>query len=1497
MSDQSAQSSAPLAPKTSLKKWFLRGFLLAVVLGLIIISLLPGLLANSTIKNLITDAVNPKMTGSLSIQTLKLGWFKAPLIQNIQIKDQQGNLIASIKSISAQTSLFALATGNRDLGEILIEEPTADIVQHADGSTNLEVALGDLIKPQSPPKEKTSTPVQLPLTARLKITGGRITASAPSIEKVTISNLSIDADASKLGDPITLSLKADTQQGGQMGSITASSTISGFDSTGLLHEDQMNLAATAQINKLPLEGIDAIAGLDGLLSRALGQTLDLNASIDQTPDGTQSLSLIAKAQQLDADFSGKIQQGQFNGRGELHLTATPALIEQVSDGQARLKSAVKVDLVLDRLALPVEKFDASKVAAELAIQISDGAAEVDPKVSEVSWSGLAGHVKTASLSEHAEARLAAATMAGGKAGRVTLDAKLAHLLDAATGKPDYDKMTINGTAAIEGLPPALIDALAGAEGAVVDLLGNQASVVLTANSQGPDRITLDLTLKSDNLQAKAPLEITQSVRATGPMSIVLDHPTALVKRHAAQAGYDVGIDNPITLNISQFEMPRPKTGQPPIAPQQTRLAMTIDMGNVHVADAPGATEPIGPVSLQATRLTFAGPSLAQPDITLTTSLTAASPGAVHQWIGAARDLKMQIKPRILDDLKVGTTSVQLAITDPQSTATKLQAIEIQASISEGFEQLTLIEPIAIRYVLDPAQIDAPAGQPTLARQAQIAMTITKLILPLAGFDPAKVQLTASAELPEVELAGDPQYAGSKLSRVKLDITADGSANTATIALVGDSLLPGQASAGSIDMDASIKHWHARGQVAMNQASMTTTTQLGDLPLAFVEAMTGIKGLVDHLGPSADVKLTANVDGASIVADFDATVTTKRNAQAVSTIKADGKLAEWGVPAAELLSKATGQINANASKLPTMLLEVLADQPGKLAVNLGPLVDVKAALILPESGKGQRRAELAIAGEKVSMPAGPAVVLLDPDLALQQPFEIRWNLTPDGFAALQTDPANPSIAPSTILAKPTTATLRFAKLNYPMKQQGGKSFDPSKIQLDVGLSLPSLALVQKIDDRQVKTEFTDLVGSIRTENLAQKLTLKLTGKPVGTSPDAQALALDMDLLKLFDQAGELDEENLAALATMVKLPVTLIDALAGAEGKLIAALGQLTDGQVKINEDSNGSVVATLDAQNAKVRLVGRIGKDGVFRLTEKMVAELTVTPELGAQLLQGINPIFETAYTSEQPIRFTIPYDPARPDDVLIPTKDFDLSRVVIKEAVLDLGKLKMKPGGMLTKLNDFLKRSGQSDSTLWFTPLVVKLENGTLDYTRRMDMLIDGSYHLVSWGRVQFAGASEQAAGTPLLSKYEMTLGVHASTLAGTFGLKNIPADAMFVIPVRGTTQKKEIDFGKAALSLGRLVAEDQGLSRLVAQLNQASPLAAGLLQKPIEDARKKLNKELGGNAPPMSVDKLPWALLPKAPAAQAEPAPQPAQPEQPAPAKEPQETPEQKLLRKLLG
>ncbi len=1457
MSQNDASSGAndrPQPRKRSRFRWVWRGGLIAVALIVVVLAALPSMISDGWLKAKLTGAVSEQMNGSLSIDRLSVGWFSTPAIEAVAIKDADGNTIASVASITADATLWSLATGGRNLGVIAIDQPTADIVQNADGTTNLQVALGDLLKadPEAPDE-----PISLPITGKLKVTGGRITATGPDIEPVTISNLTAEGDASEMGKPVSLSLSADTRQGGQRGKLTGSATVRGFNARGVLVADDLHLTAEADVTHLPLEGIDAIAGTGGRLANALGKTLDLHAKIAGDPAGKQTITLTARAPRLDATFDGAIAADRFDGKAHVKFTAAPAFIADLTDGRFTLAGDTPLTLDVPTLMLPVAEFDPTRVVATVKLDVADGAIVGDDRLGTLAWSNLSGNIDTANLAESITVSLGAATSAGGQAGKLSASGTADKLFDPATALPNGAGMMLNGEVALSGIPPKIIDALADADGLIVDLLGNTAAFTVTAVSSGPKDVKLTAALASDNLQADLPLAMTDRVRTTGPATLTLRDPAPLVARYAADLDYHLAFDQPLTLAVTTLDAPRPKPrDKRMIQPADTTLIAKLSTTDVRVTDPADAQQKLGPLTIGSFTVDLTGDKLDRPKLDAAVALAAGDGGQFSRYIAEQFELTARASTAMSGDLQPGPIDVTVRGRSTAPAAQPLGRVALAGRIASDFSTFSLSESGTVNYLLMPGHLRAAEGGPTLAGDVPITLTLEELTTALAGFDPAKLKAKLVAEIKRAELAGDPQFAGATLGDAKLNATLDAAANTAAVRLVGTTTLPGAPRPGAIDAAASVEHWHARGKVAMNQSLVKfERTTLTDLPLAFVEAITGQSGLVEHLGQTADVTLAGTVDGSDVTATFNVDAVTMRDGRQGAKLHVKGGLANWAVQRFDqLLAQATGTISARADSVPTVLIESLTGQAGLLVPNIGPTIDVSAAVMLPETG--DRRVELALAGEQLTMPRGRAVIALGDLATLDKPFDIEWQLTRAGFAAIQQHAADGTLAHTT-LKEPTRATLTVNTLRYPLPtadQPAG--FDPAKVTLDAGLKMDRLALAQKVDQRTIDTTFTSLTGSVKTTDLTKQLNLKLAGQPDAAAGTTEALALDVDLLKLFDETGKLNEDQLAAIASLVRLPITLVDAITGAQGKLVAALGKVTDGELKFNDQGDGKLTATLDAQHAKVNLVGRVDEAGVFRLTQPMVATFEVTPEFGAQLLQSIHPVFETAYTSDQPIKFTIPHDPNQPDATMVPTRGFDLTKVRIDQAVLDLGRVKMKQGGILTGLNKLLKRTQHSDSSIWFTPLVVSLKDGKLAYTRRLDMLIDNSYHLASWGSVQFAGAQKQAAGQPLLAAYEMTLGMPATTLSGVFGLSNVPANAMFVVPVRGTTTKKEIDFGKALGSLTRVITEDQALGRLLDELTKAGgPLAQALLKKPIDDARRKLNEALGGNPPPMSVDKLPWA------------------------------------------
>eukprot|EP00775_Hariotina_reticulata_P001608 gene1608-1948_t len=91
----------------------------------------------------------------------------------------------------------------------------------------------------------------------------------------------------------------------------------------------------------------------------------------------------------------------------------------------------------------------------------------------------------------------------------------------------------------------------------------------------------------------------------------------------------------------------------------------------------------------------------------------------------------------------------------------------------------------------------------------------------------------------------------------------------------------------------------------------------------------------------------------------------------------------------------------------------------------------------------------------------------------------------------------------------------------------------------------------------------------------------------------------------------------------------------------------------------------------------------------------------------------------------------------------------------------------------------------VWSGPLHVLIESPGHYVTRRVDMIIgsgSSGLHMALWGQVN-----------TLSNTLDMTLGLPASTLARTLGIKHLPQTYMLPISISGQLVKPQIDWGTA--------------------------------------------------------------------------------------------------------
>ena len=226
------------------------------------------------------------------------------------------------------------------------------------------------------------------------------------------------------------------------------------------------------------------------------------------------------------------------------------------------------------------------------------------------------------------------------------------------------------------------------------------------------------------------------------------------------------------------------------------------------------------------------------------------------------------------------------------------------------------------------------------------------------------------------------------------------------------------------------------------------------------------------------------------------------------------------------------------------------------------------------------------------------------------------------------------------------------------------------------------------------------------------------------------------------------------------------------------------------QDGEGSCDLSFNSPNASTQVRGHL-EDNLFTLTEPLLGTIRLTPLLAQKILQGINPMFVTGISSDNPIQFRFETRKFR----LFLEKSFKWHNLQVGAAMIDVGKIRCTNGETLAALIGLLKSSPLKrtrEMEVWFTPVYFKIENGMLQ-AGRMDALAANSVRFCTWGTINLVN-----------EKLNMILGLNSETLKRVFGLKMITHEYVLKIPITGSIQKPKLAVGTAAAKIAALVAAE---------------------------------------------------------------------------------------------
>ena len=1360
MNVESKSAQGPEVQGRKRRKWpYVIG---GIVVVLVLLVALAPTLISSMGKGAVVSQIDGLIKGSVKIDALSLSWFGGQSLGGVELIDPEGKTVAKVGTVSTDLSLLSAVRGNLDLGQVAITGLRADLVVDEANQMNLLRAI-EMVNPSPPSEEPAKVPTTLAMDA--KLSDAVVTLTAPGIEKVEFNDLTLGAKLPSINDPLTFDLSAHSKQGDLAGDLTASGSASDlFAADGLVTADKANADVKLDATGLPVEGVDRLAGLEGKLAAALGSRVDLHVTSSATAQ-QQQFAVNVDAPRAQVKLSAKAADGTLalTEPGVVKFTMTDALMQKLTDDW-KLGADVPTQLQIEKLNLPMGAYDPSKIAArvrfgaQVPVQLSGEA------VGQVTVSNLSASIDTEKLSQAVNVSLSADTRHNNQAGKLTVAGELANAFDDA-GKMQLDKLNVDASAKIQGVPTALLDRVPNNPGLLAEALGEVINLTATAQSAGANRIDAKLSIDSPRLVAKD-MNLTVAEAVTLQDAVIELTLTPALAERFLKGDDAMKLTQPtrVIATIKSLKAPMPAEDQPAFVPSKTSLAASVTSQTVKLAQVPQ----LGELSLDKLAVNLTGESLAAMRVDLSALASQPQPGLIAELAGQPQaSLGVVAKVGLEDDNAL--KPIEAIVTANGKTLD----VQLGARLPADFASLELPEPGHVNLTATPALLKqlnitvpdnlAPTG-PT-----PVALTITQLRTPLKDFAADKVRAVvdlkvtaASAKDPLAVLLGPattvsasvaPVEAGG--SQVIADVTAEHLKASVQAAIDADQMLTLTKPA-TIDRTITPQMLHLLNVIPEGQptlaepAHVTAQVQTLHLPLkdfTLTKAAVQLTAAIESLrlagdkrlaGASlTDTDLAVNFDGAAAAADL-----TLEGAAAIegqdqpSPLNARIKVAQLlGPDAAVNLDAANVDASVHFQGLPTSFVETIAGQSGKLVPVVGPTLSAVSEIKLT-GGLKKPTGSVTLKADSPQLAADAALNLAD-TLTLARPATLRMTLTPEGYASLRGPDAPLK------LVEPATVNATINSLAYPLNLPEGAGFDPARAGGDVKVTITKLTVTQAGTDRAATLE--NFTATAASQSLAQAIDVNVTADLARPSPTAAPtsgkLAVTANVTDTFKPDGSVNTDTLSAKvdARITSLPGDLAEALFGnGDGKLAALLGDAANASFTADvQKMQGPVVLSLQGANVKASVPGMLG-DGVMTLTENATASLVITEQLSKAFLN--HPLFKQALKSEEPAELVL-----YREGFSFPVRDYALAKINIEKATLDAKRIVMANSGLIKTLielpsgiggavrGDLSGLLGKETLTAWFTPLTFSLKNGVMTYNR-MDMLLGDNYQVATWGTLNLS-------------------------------------------------------------------------------------------------------------------------------------------------------------------
>lgn len=284
-------------PKRKRGRPFLYGSLVMFLLLAVTVYAAPVIVAHTTLAQKLL-AWSLRVDGTVSLRSASLGWFSEVIVDDIEIRDPDGEAVLTVATIRTERTLASLLANLHDIGRVYVDRPALHVIAYERG-TNLEDVFAALINTES----TTENP-----TLQLIITSGTIKLDdAATNRSFILEKVDLDGHLANTSDTIALVASGELPNDDRPGTFKLDLRTKG---NGQADSTLANGKLDCRLRHVPLGVIEPLlrryvdkAQLSGQLSAELGGAWgDMATGGDASLNGQAEIENLAlSAAVLDRD--------------------------------------------------------------------------------------------------------------------------------------------------------------------------------------------------------------------------------------------------------------------------------------------------------------------------------------------------------------------------------------------------------------------------------------------------------------------------------------------------------------------------------------------------------------------------------------------------------------------------------------------------------------------------------------------------------------------------------------------------------------------------------------------------------------------------------------------------------------------------------------------------------------------------------------------------------------------------------------------------------------------------------------------------------------------------------------------------------------------------------------------------------------------------------------------------------------------------------------------